>query len=203
VRENGRDRSSRLFAPHVKTASAASIKPSVEPRTRGAKRAKPRRPAQRLCTRSRSAPRLPCSSSQLSHIRSSLTWSCCICWVSSSPLFGLGRGPGVLLSFMSVAAFDFFFVPPRTLVLRIRHAVSVDLPRDAADVAHDQSSDIEPAPRGERIASPRARTGAMYAMTRELGAALMTQQIIEIGSRHVGEVFQARSRFCFPTAPIR
>jgi two-component system sensor histidine kinase KdpD len=25
----------------------------------------------------------------------------------------LGRGPGVLLSFVSVAAFDFFFVPPR------------------------------------------------------------------------------------------
>ena len=25
----------------------------------------------------------------------------------------LGRGPGVMLSFLSVAAFDFFFVPPR------------------------------------------------------------------------------------------
>jgi two-component system, OmpR family, sensor histidine kinase KdpD len=25
----------------------------------------------------------------------------------------LGRGPGVLQSFLSVAAFDFFFVPPR------------------------------------------------------------------------------------------
>ncbi|MDI9653782.1 DUF4118 domain-containing protein, partial [Burkholderia cenocepacia] len=34
----------------------------------------------------------------------------------------LGRGPGVLQSFLSVAAFDFFFVPPR-----MSFSVSVDV----------------------------------------------------------------------------
>ena len=35
-------------------------------------------------------------------------------------------------------------------------------------------------------------------MTRELAAALMTEQIIEIGSRHVGEVFQAKVAILLP-----
>jgi len=42
------------------------------------------------------------------------------------------------------------------------------------------------------------RTGAIYAMARELGAALTTEQIVEIGSRHVGEVFRARVAFLLP-----
>ncbi|MCM3754870.1 SDR family NAD(P)-dependent oxidoreductase, partial [Bacillus licheniformis] len=41
-----------------------------------------------------------------------------------------------------------------------------------------------------------AETGR--AMARELGAALTTEQIVEIGSRHVGEVFRARVAFLLP-----
>ncbi|MGS0895515.1 DUF4118 domain-containing protein [Burkholderia stagnalis] len=110
----------------------------------------------------------------------------------------LGRGPGVLQSFLSVAAFDFFFVPPRMSFsvsdtqylltffgmlltsLVISHLTST-LTREA-DVAQ----------RRER------RTGAIYAMARELGAALTIEQIVEIGSRHVGEVFRARVAFLLP-----
>lgn len=39
---------------------------------------------------------------------------------------------------------------------------------------------------------------AMYAMARELGAALTTGQIIEIGIRHVGEGFHARASILLP-----
>jgi two-component system sensor histidine kinase KdpD len=53
--------------------------------------------------------------------------------------------------------------------------------------------------RQARLATLRERrTGAMFAMTRELGGALMTDQIIEIGMRHVSEVFQARTVILLP-----
>jgi two-component system, OmpR family, sensor histidine kinase KdpD len=42
------------------------------------------------------------------------------------------------------------------------------------------------------------RTGAMYAMARELAAALATEQIVEIGTRHVAEVFHARVAMLLP-----
>ena len=110
----------------------------------------------------------------------------------------LGRGPGVMLSFASVAAYDFFFVPPRmsfsvsdtqyllTFVgmlltsLVISHLTS-SLRREAS-VAHRREQ----------------RTGAMYAMARELAAALTTEQIVAIGSRHVSEVFGARVAVLLP-----
>lgn len=110
----------------------------------------------------------------------------------------LGRGPGVLQSFLSVAAFDFFFVPPRMSFsvsdtqylltffgmlltsLVISHLTST-LTRQASIAQHRER-----------------RTGAIYAMARELGAALTTEQIVEIGSRHVGEVFRARVAFLLP-----
>ncbi|MBR8132534.1 sensor histidine kinase [Burkholderia ambifaria] len=110
----------------------------------------------------------------------------------------LGRGPGVLQSFLSVAAFDYFFVPPRMSFsvsdtqylltffgmlltsLVISHLTST-LTRQASVAQHRER-----------------RTGAIYAMARELGAALTTEQIVEIGSRHVGEVFRARVAFLLP-----
>ncbi len=53
--------------------------------------------------------------------------------------------------------------------------------------------------RQARVASLRERrTGAMYAMTRELGGALMTEQIIENRDAHVGEIFQAKVAILLP-----
>jgi two-component system sensor histidine kinase KdpD len=110
----------------------------------------------------------------------------------------LGRGPGVVLSFLSVAAFDFFFVPPRMSLsvsdtqylltffgmlltsLVISHLTS-SLRREASVARHREQ-----------------RTGAMYAMARELAAALATEQIVGIGSRHVSEVFGARVAILLP-----
>ena len=110
----------------------------------------------------------------------------------------LGRGPGVLLSFLSVAAFDFFFVPPQLSfsVSDTQYLLTfVVMLMTSLTISH-LTSNLR---RQAHIASLRERrTGAMYAMTRELGAALMTQQIIEIGSRHVGEVFQAKVAILLP-----
>jgi len=110
----------------------------------------------------------------------------------------LGRGPGVLVSFLGVASFDFFFVPPRLsftvsdtqylLTFAVMLATSLTISHLTASLR-----------RQARIANLRERrTGAMFAMTRELGAALATVQIIETGSRHVAEVFQARVGILLP-----
>ncbi|WP_250512736.1 sensor histidine kinase KdpD [Caballeronia sp. INDeC2] len=112
----------------------------------------------------------------------------------------LGRGPGVMLSFLSVAAFDFFFVPPELSfsVTDTQYLLTfIVMLLTSLTISHLTSS----LRREARIASQRERrTGAMYAMTKELGAALMTEQIIEIGTRHVAEVFQSKVAMLLPDA---
>jgi two-component system, OmpR family, sensor histidine kinase KdpD len=110
----------------------------------------------------------------------------------------LGRGPGVMLSFLSVAAFDFFFVPPRMSfsVSDTQYVLTfLVMLLTSLTISHLTSS----LRREARIASQRERrTGAMYAMTKELAAALMTEQIIKIGTRHIADVFHAKTRILLP-----
>ncbi|BBE09056.1 osmosensitive K+ channel histidine kinase [Mycoavidus cysteinexigens] len=110
----------------------------------------------------------------------------------------LGRGPGVCASFLSVAAFDFFFVPPR-FSLAVSDAeyllTFLGLLATSLVISH-LTSNLR---REARIATYREqRTSTLYAMTRELAAALTTEQIIEIGSRHISEIFQAKVSILLP-----
>jgi len=110
----------------------------------------------------------------------------------------LGRGPAVLLSFLSVAAFDFFFVPPRLSfsVADTQYLLTFAGILLTALVISHLTATLR---RQARIATLRERrTSAMYAMTRELGAALSTAQIIEIGTRHVGDIFHAKVAILLP-----
>ncbi|CAB3751230.1 sensor histidine kinase [Paraburkholderia humisilvae] len=110
----------------------------------------------------------------------------------------LGRGPGVLCSFLGVAAFDFFFVPPRfsfsvsdtqyLLTFAVMLVTSLTISHLTSSLRRQAHTAIV----RER------RTSAMFAMTRELGTALATDQIIEISTRHVAEVFQARAAILLP-----
>ncbi|WP_345813465.1 DUF4118 domain-containing protein [Paraburkholderia sp. PREW-6R] len=110
----------------------------------------------------------------------------------------LGRGPGVVLSFLSVAAFDFFFVPPRMSlsVSDTQYLLTfLSMLLTSLVISHLTSS----LRREASVARRREqRTGAMYAMARELAAALTTEQIVGIGSRHVSEVFGARVAILLP-----
>ncbi|KKL37430.1 sensor protein KdpD [Burkholderia contaminans FFH2055] len=110
----------------------------------------------------------------------------------------LGRGPGVLQSFLSVAAFDYFFVPPRMSfsVSDTQYLLTFfGMLLTSLVISHLTSTLTRQASVAQRR---ERRTGAIYAMARELGAALTTEQIVEIGSRHVGEVFRARVAFLLP-----
>lgn len=110
----------------------------------------------------------------------------------------LGRGPSVFLSFVSVAAFDFCFVEPRLsfAISDTQYLLTFAVMLATALTISHLTATLR---RQARLSSMRERrTAAMYAMTRELGAALTTAQIIEIGTRHVSEVFQARMAFLLP-----
>ncbi len=110
----------------------------------------------------------------------------------------IGRGPGVMLSFASVAAFDFFFVPPRMSlsVSDTQYLLTfVGMLLTSLVISHLTSSLRREASVAQRR---EQRTGAMYAMARELGAALTVEQIVAIGSRHVSEVFGARAAILLP-----
>ncbi|PXW22680.1 two-component system, OmpR family, sensor histidine kinase KdpD [Paraburkholderia caballeronis] len=115
----------------------------------------------------------------------------------------LGRGPGVLLSFASVAAFDFFFVPP-TLSLTVSDTqyllTFAGMLLTSLVISHLTSSLRREASVAQRR---EQRTGAMYAMARDLAAVLTVEQIVATGSRHVSDVFGARVAILLPDADDR
>ncbi|MGF6260863.1 K+-sensing histidine kinase KdpD [Paraburkholderia youngii] len=104
----------------------------------------------------------------------------------------------MLLSFLGVAAFDFFFVPPRLSfsVSDTQYLLTFAVMLVTSLTISHLTSSLR---RQARMATMRERrTDAMFAMTRELGAALTTDQILEIGTRHVVEVFQVRVAILLP-----
>jgi two-component system sensor histidine kinase KdpD len=110
----------------------------------------------------------------------------------------LGRGPGVVFSFLGVAAFDFFFVPPRMsfTVSDTQYLLTFGVMLMTSLTISHLTASLR---RQANIATMRERrTGAMFAMARDLGAALQTAQIIEVATRHLAGVFQARVAILLP-----
>ncbi|MDE2430834.1 MAG: DUF4118 domain-containing protein, partial [Burkholderiales bacterium] len=109
-----------------------------------------------------------------------------------------GKGPSILASFLSVASFDFFFVPPRftfsvsdsqyVFTFAIMLAVSLTISNLMSSLRFQA-----------RIAHYRERRAdALYTMSKALSGALMVEQIIEISSEHLAPVFQAKIAILLP-----
>ncbi|HVW50683.1 MAG TPA: DUF4118 domain-containing protein [Trinickia sp.] len=110
----------------------------------------------------------------------------------------LGRGPGLMFSFLGVGAFDLFFVPPRMsfTVSDTQYLLTFAVMLVTSLTISNLTASLR---RQAQIATLRERrTGAMFEMARELGAALTTGQIIEVGTRHVAEMLQARVAILLP-----
>ncbi|MBV8047717.1 MAG: sensor histidine kinase KdpD [Paludibacterium sp.] len=111
-----------------------------------------------------------------------------------------GRGPGVMASFLSVAVFDFFFVPPRmsftvsdtqyllTFIVMLTVALTI------SQLTARMSFSVRIATQRER------RTRSLYDLGRELAGALTAQQILDIGTSHVEALFQARCEMLIPNS---
>lgn len=105
----------------------------------------------------------------------------------------LGRGPALLSAFLSVAAFDFFFVPPRLTfaVTDAQYLVTFAVMLIVAVITGQLTAGLR---FQVTVAQGREeRTKALYEMARELSAALTDEQIAEIAARFVAQVFNARA----------
>ncbi|WP_200383974.1 two-component system sensor histidine kinase KdpD [Rhodocyclus tenuis] len=106
-----------------------------------------------------------------------------------------GRGPSVLASFLSVATFDFFFVAPRIsfAVTDVQYlmtfAVMLVVGLITGQLTAGYKYQAKVATRREQ------RVRALYEMSRDLSAALLPEQIAEIGERFISAEFGARVAF--------
>jgi two-component system sensor histidine kinase KdpD len=104
-----------------------------------------------------------------------------------------GRGPAVLAAFISVAAFDFLYVPPRFSfsVSDVQYLVTFAVMLVVALVIGQLTAVLT---WQARVATQREeRMGALYQMSRDLSGALMREQIAEIAARFLESEFEART----------
>ena len=106
-----------------------------------------------------------------------------------------GRGPAALASVLNVAAFDFFFVPPRLsfsvsdaqylLTFGVMLAVGLIVGQLTAGLRFQA-----------RIATHRERRShALFEVARDLSSVLATEQVVAAAGEAVAREFRARARF--------
>jgi two-component system sensor histidine kinase KdpD len=111
----------------------------------------------------------------------------------------LGRGPAVLSAVIGVAAFDFFFVPPRfTFVVSnvqylLTFAVMLGVGLLIANLTTRLRDLVETTRERER------RTSLLYAMSRELATARDTREVAEVAVRHVHDTLESDAAILVPT----
>ena len=104
-----------------------------------------------------------------------------------------GRGPAVMASFLSVAEFDYFFVPPRFsfAVSDVQYLLTFGVMLVVALIAGQLTAGLQ---YQARVATGReARVRALYELARELSGALLTEQVAQICEHFVAAEFGARS----------
>lgn len=100
----------------------------------------------------------------------------------------LGQGPAVLAAFLSVALFDFFFVPPRLTfaVADAQYVVTFLVMLAVALITGQLTAGLSR--QAETASSEARRTRALYEMAKDLSGALNLAQVIEITRGFLHEV---------------
>jgi len=103
-----------------------------------------------------------------------------------------GRGPSLVASVLSVAAFDVFFVPPflTLAVTDVRHLLTFFVMLIVGFVI--SSLTVRTRAQAAAALHREQRTAALYAMSRELASARGVDALLTIAVRHVAEVFQGQ-----------
>jgi two-component system, OmpR family, sensor histidine kinase KdpD len=103
-----------------------------------------------------------------------------------------GRGPSLVAAVLSVAAFDFFFVPPRFTfaVNDARYLFTFVVMLIVSLVI----SGLTVRTRSQAVAAQHReqQTAALYAMSRELAGTRGLDALLQIAIRHVAEVFRSQ-----------
>lgn len=102
-----------------------------------------------------------------------------------------GRGPAMFSSVASIAAFDFFFVPPYLTfaVADAQYLVTFAVMFTVSIIISSLSLQNQNYARSALLREQR--TAALYAMSRQLASARGTRKLLEIAATHVAEVFEA------------
>jgi two-component system sensor histidine kinase KdpD len=115
----------------------------------------------------------------------------------------LGRGPSVTATCVSVACFDFFFVPPRfTLAISdFQYLVTFGVMLAVGLITGQLTAGLR---FQARVAARReSRTRALYEFARALSGVLQTEQIQEATRDAIGPTFGARTVLLLPDAAGR
>jgi two-component system sensor histidine kinase KdpD len=103
-----------------------------------------------------------------------------------------GRGPAALSAFLNVVAFDFFFVPPRFsfAVSDIQYLFTFGVLLVVGLVVAQLTAKLRYAARVSNYREERATN--LFAMARELSAALTAEQVAQITGRYAESSFRAK-----------
>ena len=121
-------------------------------------------------------------------------------YVLGATIAGLrfGRVPAVMSAVANVAAFDFFFVPPRYTfaVSDVQYVVTFAVMLLVTLVIANLMANVR---QQTRVAGARERrTALLYAMSRELAATRGIANMAEVAARHVAEVFDCEAVLLLP-----
>ena len=111
-----------------------------------------------------------------------------------------GRWPAVAASLLAVAAFDFFFVPPRFSfeVADVQYVVTLATMMTVALVIGTLAANLRYQVRVAAHREERARS--LYEIARELSKALRTEDVVGHARETVGALFDADVRILLPAA---
>jgi len=114
-----------------------------------------------------------------------------------------GRGPSLLASVLSVAAFDFFFVPPYLTfaVSDTQYAVTFAVMLVVALVISSLAVRIRA--QAESAREREQRIAALYAMSRELARTRGVRDLLQVAVRHITAVFRVEAVVLLPGADGR
>ena len=104
-----------------------------------------------------------------------------------------GRAPAVAAALLGVAMFDFFFVPPRLsfAVSDVEYLITFGVMLTVALVVGQLTAGLKW--QAEAASRREQRVRGLYEMSRALSAALLPEQVAEIGARFLRGEFGARS----------
>jgi len=102
---------------------------------------------------------------------------------------GCGRGPAILTSFLSVLAFDFFFVPPRFsfTVEEAQYIVTFIVMLLVALVISHLATGMRQQAEVARLQERQA--AAMHGLSRQLASARGLEKILNVAVRYISEIF--------------
>ena len=103
-----------------------------------------------------------------------------------------GRGPAVLAAFVSVASFDFFFVPPRFsfAVSDFQYLLTFGVMLVVALVIGQMTAGLRFQARISAYREQRARR--LYEFARDMSSLLLTEDVVDAATRSIASTFRAK-----------